>query len=86
MCSFHDGHGRFTCVNKYLIAMVYGRFTLAIVIVKWLFTIGVKYLTPQAKLPFYVRRFSSVCIYYIKFCAGIFLYTALNLPSLILAQ
>ena len=55
-CSFLDGHGSFACVVKYLIAIVYGRFTLAIVMVKWPYTIGIKYLTSKAKLPFPSRK------------------------------
>ena len=40
-CSFLDGHGSFACEVKYFKAIVYGRFTLAIVMVKRPYTIGV---------------------------------------------
>ena len=69
-CSFLEGHGSLACDFKYLIAIVNGRFTQVIVMVKRPYTIGVKYLSSQAQLPcssrkLHLFRTRSVCIYYI---------------------
>ena len=45
----------------YLIAIVYGRFNLTIVRVKRPYTIGVKYLTSQAKLPCPAMKLHLIC-------------------------
>ena len=67
--SFFDGHSSFACEIKYLLAILYGCFTLSIVMVKRPYTIGVKDLISQVKLPcpsksytFCVHRLSSLWV------------------------